>query len=274
MSMTGKLAVLILTCAVLASALGITAYQYSELNEKYAQAQSEYNTLQSEHELLLSNYNALESKHQTLNDTYHTLLDDYSQLNQRNQILIIEYNELNSSYQILALNYTALSANYTTLEQNYDILSNNYTVLSNQYASLFNNYNILSEAFNQPLPYENTPSTSQLELWLTDDKTNEIQYTDPNFICGDFSAMLSLHAKTSHWDMGMVGVFGYTETHDPFDHAFNAILATEGLVYVEPQTDDVWWYQNHESMSEGLWWEYPGTGYVYIEQYIIILSYD
>lgn len=258
--MNKKLIALVLACITLSAALAATSYLYIQL-------QSNYNELKTEHELIQSSYSALIAANRDLNDTNNRLMNNYSQLNQKYQILIIQRNELNASYRILTLNYTEL-------EQTNQNLTNDYTVLNSQYTSLFSDYNALSAAFNQPLSYETIPATSQLEQWLATDNTNTNQYMDPNFICGDFSAMLSLHAKLNHWDIGMIGVLGHTRTQARFDHAFNAMLTTDGLVYIEPQTDQVWWYQNHQPMTEGAWWQYPGAGNVYIESYIIILTYN
>lgn len=272
---------IVLAYIVLSSALGLSGYLYFNLDAKHTKLQSDYNSLVNNYNILESNYYGLESDYQTLNNTHHILINDYTQLlnnhtqlNQTHQILILEYNELNASYRILAYNYTELSNNYTTLEQDYTDLLNEYMVLQGQYESLFNDYNALLEAFNEPLSYEEIPSTYELEQWLAIDETDETRYVEPNFICGDFAVMLSLHAKMKHWDMGVIGVFGHTESLESFAHAFNAIICDEGLVYVEPQTDEVWWYENHEEMTEGTWWEFPDFGDIYVEEYIIVVWYN
>ena len=82
---------------------------------------------------------------------------------------------------------------------------------------------------------------SQLQSWLAVDGTNEFQYIFPDFICQDYAATLMLHARTQEWQMGLVNVYGYdTNTRVEWNHALNAIITTEGLVYVEPQNDRVW----------------------------------
>lgn len=286
---------IVLTYIVLGSGLGLSGYFYLDLDKKYGKLQSDHNSLVNKCNVLQSNYHGLESDYQSLNNTHrilvkdytqlnqthHSLLNNYTQLNQTHQILILEYNELNSFYQILMLNYTELKrdhdelfVNYTMLELDYTDLSNEHLVLQGQYTSLFNDYNALLEAFNEPLSYEEIPFTYELEQWLAIDETDEIRYAEPNFVCGDFAVMLSLHAKLKHWDMGVVGVIGHTESYESFAHAFNAMICGEGLVYVEPQTDEVWWYENHKEITEGLWWEFPGFGNIYVEDYIIILWYD
>jgi hypothetical protein len=244
--MNRKSVSIVLAYIALSSALGLSGYLYFDLNKKHAKLQSNYDSL-------LNKYDLLQSDYQTLNNTHRILVNDYIQLNQTH------YSLLN---------------NYTTLELNYTDLSNEYAAIQAQYEGLFNDYNALLEAFNEPLFHEQIPLTYELEEWLATDKTDKIQYHEANFVCGDFAVMLSLHAKLKHWDMGVVAVFGYTESYESFDHAFNVMMCDEGLVYAEPQTDEVWWYENHEEMYGGMWWEFPEYGYIYVEQYIGILLYD
>jgi hypothetical protein len=52
--------------------------------------------------------------------------------------------------------------------------------------------------------------------------------------------------------MGMVYLHGhFTDTKKEFNHAFNVIYTSEGLTYVEPQTDEIWWYANHSEIPAG-----------------------
>jgi len=242
--------------------------QNESLRRQYDTSQNLRNSLVTQNEELIDqiegltyNTTLLQNQVDALQTNYINLNESYTQINQTHQILILEYSELNTSYRILEYNYTDLS--------------DECVFLQGRYESLFNDHNALLEAFNEPLFYEEIPTTSELEEWLTTDETDEIWYDYPDFICGDFAVMLSQHAKLEHWDMGVVGVFGYDENYDSYDHAFNAIITTEGLVYVEPQTDEVWWYADHEEISEGIWWEFSEeVGYVYVEDYIVILWYD
>jgi hypothetical protein len=94
-----------------------------------------------------------------------------------------------------------------------------------------------------------------------------------NFVCGDYAVMLAFHAKLMGWDMGVVAVLGKKADGSEFNHAFNAITCREGLVYVEPQTDEVWWYSGHSEIQPGGWYEYPGFGQVYVREYVIVVLY-
>ena len=251
---------IVLAFIALSSVLGLSGYLYFDLDNRHKRLQLDCNSLVTEYDLLQANYDGLESDLEKLHDTHRILVNDHTQLNETHQDLILDYNQLNASYQILAYNHTELKQDYSEL--------------SNQYTSLFTDYNALLKAFNDPLSYEEIPSTYELEQWLVIDETDGIQYGEPNFMCGDFAVMLSLHAKMKHWDMGVVAVFGHTVSNESFAHAFNAIICDEGLVFVEPQTDEVWWYENHEEILEGTWLEFPGFGSIYVEKYDEILWYD
>jgi len=245
--MKTKVKLLLVALIITAVLCVFEGYQYFSLIGKYGVLEKEYLKIRQE----------LES----LNRTYQTLLANHTQLHASFLELAWNHEELKREHQQLLTNYTDLLSKYRTL--------------TSKYQALVEDYQKLSEAFNEPLSYEELPTINELIYWLTfEDQTDKIAYNYPDFICGDFAFMLALHAKLKHWDMGVVAIFGYDEKREPFAHVFNAILCKEGLVYVEPQTDDVWWYENHKEITEGKWYEYPGKGRIYVERYIIILRYD
>lgn len=107
-------------------------------------------------------------------------------------------------------------------------------------------------AFAAPLENKQVPTLSQFQNWLASDQTNTIQYNPPDFVCKDFAATLVVHARAQELQMGLVFVRGYdVNSHQDWNHAFNAIVTTEGLVYVEPQDDGVWWYADHAAIQSG-----------------------
>ncbi|MEM1547354.1 MAG: hypothetical protein QXP91_12970 [Candidatus Methanomethylicia archaeon] len=86
--------------------------------------------------------------------------------------------------------------------------------------------------------------------------------------------MLAIYVKTKHWDMGVIAIWGYVkEKGEKYAHILNAIITKEGLVYVEPQTDNVWWYGEHEEIRAGITYQFPDGKWVYIEDVKIILQY-
>jgi len=53
--------------------------------------------------------------------------------------------------------------------------------------------------------------------------------------------------------MGIVAVFGYDKNYKPYAHAFNAIITTQGLRYIEPQNDYFWSYKDGLPIREYRW---------------------
>jgi len=254
-----KTAAIILLVIALVPTIAGLAIKYTELDRQYNTLATDHRALSNSHTALQNNYENLETTYQTLNTSYRTLDQKYTTLDDKYATLNDKYTNLNNVYANINTSYATLNTQYITLNQ--------------QYASLFQNYTQLSQAFNQPLTDETTPTLTQLYEWLTTDNTDSITYTTPNFICGDFAAMLSEHAKLMHWDIGIVAVWGYTETMEEFAHAFNAVIINQGLVYVEPQTDHFWWYDGHQEISSGGVWEISGQ-MIYVEDYSVIVWYS
>jgi hypothetical protein len=176
-------------------------------------------------------------------------------------------------YYVLIEEHYNLKAEYNELQRKYNLLRGNFSALKLDYINLQADYSTLEDVFNSPLDYEKTPTLLELERWLEEDETDRISYSYPNFICGDFAVMLSQHAKLKGWDMGIVAIRGYTEDLTSYAHAINAIKTVEGLVYIEPQDDSVWWYEGHQEIDEYVWFEIGDT-WVYVQDVIIVVSYD
>lgn len=245
--------------------------QYSDLEIlriKYSFLQEDYATLQEDRNVLEQRYASLESEH-------NSLISQYSALGLEHDSLKQEYTSLQSECSALQSEYLTLASEYNSLSQDFDSLQSEYNYLDQEYEKLFSDYQLLKEVFDKPLTYKQVPTIKDLQKWIRyEDQTNTLEYDDPDFLCGDFAAMLAFHAKVKHWDMGVIGVFGYDrETHEDYAHAFNAIVTTEGLVYVEPQNDDVWWYEDHEEISIGTIYEVEEDQRVYVEDVIVILRY-
>jgi hypothetical protein len=198
------------------------------------------------------------------------LEDTYVQLNSSYSSLFNAYSALNSTYGELLTRYSTLNATYNELLKQYSALNASYS----QLLSLNSSYAKLYTALYEPLTNKTVPTTEELQAWLREDPTNTIAYNMPNFVCGDYAVMLAFHAKLMGWDMGVVAILGKKADGSEFNHAFNAVTCREGLVYVEPQTDNVWWYSGHSEIQPGGWYEYPGFGQVYVQEYIIVVLYD
>jgi hypothetical protein len=79
------------------------------------------------------------------------------------------------------------------------------------------------------------PNYNQVISFVDSDKTDQNEYSFPDYVCYDFTADLSNNAFESGYRCGFV----YIEFHDGA-HAIVCFNTTDqGLVYVEPQTDEI-----------------------------------
>ncbi|MEM1566499.1 MAG: hypothetical protein QW510_05395 [Candidatus Bathyarchaeia archaeon] len=212
---------------------------------------SELEALESRYEGLLSTYQKLLRDNMVLNESYITLKQNYTVLSENFERLMVEYVELQSKYEVLLDDYQALLSNYTTLKAAYG------EVCFAVYSPLWSNETV-------------TPTVSELKSWLTEDDTDSLPYSEWDFVCGDFAVMLSIRARMKHWDMGIVAVLGRDTYGNKFNHAFNAIRCVEGLVYVEPQNDQVF----YGPIGERSWYNHPGFGRIYVETFIVVVPYQ
>ncbi len=167
------------------------------------------------------------------------------------------------------------------LQSELDNLQEQYDTLQAQYSSLFADHEALKAAFEDPLSHPTTPTISQVRNWLPTDSTDENTYVDGVWTCGDFAAMLMTRAKEMNWRIRIAVIFysfegesGYGNIGDVYGshgHAFNVIECTDGIWYIEPQSDATWylvrsgtndrtefylhWYYNFEDSTRGTIWD-------------------
>jgi len=180
-----------------------------------------------------------------------TLLEGYMylQTNSRIETLAKENSVLGSRYTDLNDTYGKMKEKYSNLTSEQDALRAELSVISTRYNELLERYNRLLMLVDRPLRTRLIPTVSELESWLKSDETDKLTYQE-DFNCLDFSLTLSEMARTNNWKMGVVFVHGYNNvTLEKYVHAFNAILTAEGLVYVEPMTDQIWWYSEHRKIE-------------------------
>lgn len=181
-------------------------------------------------------------------------------------------NVTESAYSDLLSKFNEISRRHGTLSGSYDRLVEERDNLTKRYNELAERYTLL----DLPLKNETVPSTSELEHWLQTDGTNEYEYDDPDFMCIHFSVILMLHARAQHFNMGVILVYGHrNETGEPFSHSINAIITTEGLVYVEPQLDKVWWLEDHSEITNGTAYRFPmSLEPIYVDGIFIFFDYQ
>ena len=138
-----------------------------------------------------------------------------------------------------------------SLQTAYDSLQEDYDTLLSDYADLFSDLQALETAFEDPLEDPDTPTYTQLRNWLAQDTTDECEYVDGVWSCGDFAAMLMTRAKEMNWRIRIAVIF-YSLEGEPYygstlsvygshGHAFNVIECTDGIWYIEPQSDGLWY---------------------------------
>ena len=171
--------------------------------------------------------------------------------------------------------------------------------MSEKYGELLTDYNQLTEDYNilnSPLDNYTYPTIDDVKDWLVDDNTDEAEYIEDLWMCGDFASMLMTRAKLMEWRMRIAVMFysyegddGWQDSTDPFGeygHIFNVILCqdydgdgTLDWIYIEPQTVAVWHVYNYyndfihyeiwetlDDMDETVWSEpYYINHYSYFE---------
>lgn len=223
-----------------------------------------YIDVYSRHKQLTSDYNKLEGEYTELTIDYAELMEEYIELND-------DYNELEDDYNNLTLEYNDLVDDYNSL--------------SSSYSSLCGSYQSVLNVLEKPLTSYVIPTISEVHFWLSSDNTDEYDYVNNTWMCGDFSAMLMVRAKAKNWRM-RIAVISFSREGDAmynmnypygeYGHAFNLIYCQDGsdsdseldLYYIEPQTDRVWWINygddNHELhyiMWGGYYYGYWGDPY-------------
>jgi len=261
-----KILVCFLTVALaVTSTLAVTLYQqqtrlrqdFERLQESYEQLQNSYLSLHQDYLELLTRFESLAGEYAELTSQYATLSAQYSNLTKSFNQLLGTYEELSQNYRVLSENYSALIASYETLQGKYFALNELYIQLQSNYTTLENAYNNLSEQherlirlWNEPLEYVVEPSVQELVQWLEQDQTDSLAYDPEKFLCGDFTIMLIQHAKEMNWrilfsviefDFYEENPDGTRSHHGMHAHAFASIFTTEGIVYIEPQTDLVFY---------------------------------
>ena len=242
------------------------------LESQNMELQKNYSRLLLSHELLLEEFRMLNQSYVTLSQNYTALTEHYQKVLAEYVRLTLDYASLNLTYQKLLQNYTDLEGQTFELRSEYENLSSAYQRLLANYSEVKSEFERLYFAVYKPLLSNETetPSIDELKDWLEKDETDKISYTYPDFVCGDFAVMLSMHAKLNHWDMGVVAVLGTTADGREFDHAFNAIRCKEGLVYVEPQNDEIF----YGPILEGTSYYHPGFGQINVNLFIIVVLYQ
>ena len=148
------------------------------------------------------------------------------------------------------------SQQITALEEQVTTLETELSDLQAEFSNLFSDYDTLREAFEEPLEDPITPTIDQVRGWLAVDDTDECPYEDGVWTCGDYAAMLMTRVKEKNWRIRIAVVsysldgdssYGvYNQPYGRYGHAFNVIECTDGIWYIEPQSDATWYFVNNQ----------------------------
>ncbi len=164
-----------------------------------------------------------------LQQRYDTLMEYYIELQTDNQELnrVVE----NSAYELSSLRYEL------------DVLSQEHSSLQNDWDSFF----------SDQIYYE-TPSINQLTNWLATDSTDQHTISS-TYTQVDQAILLSLRAKKQKIKLGVIIVYG-TFTEELSEYIYNVVeMEGEYVVYIDPQTDEIWWTLGYEEISPDRIWD-------------------
>ena len=180
-------------------------------------------------------------------------------------------NMTESAYSDLLSEFNDLSRKYPNLLERCDRLEGEKNDLLEQYNELAERYSWL----DLPLETRRVPTINELRLWLRDDETDKYEYDYPDFICFHFTILLMLHGRAQHYDIGVVAIYGYDdETGDAFSHSVNAVMSSQGLVYIEPQLDEVWWVEENLEITNGTTHIFPiADNLIYVEEIEVLFDF-
>ena len=158
---------------------------------------------------------------------------------------------LTNQISLLNTHVNNLESQLNTLESQHENLQVQYNNLLDEYNDLFSDFEQLRTAFEKPLTNPIIPTISQVQSWLSQDDTDQNSYVSNVWMCGDYAAMLMTRAKEMNWRIRIVvmfysfeGEWGYGSTTNLYGtdgHVFNLIDCTDGIWYIEPQSDGTWY---------------------------------
>ncbi len=181
-----------------------------------------------------------------LQQRYDTLMEYYTKLQADNQDLNLVAE--NRAYQI------------SLLQTELDVLSQEYSALQNDWDSLF----------SDQTQYE-APSINQLTDWLAADSTDQHTISG-SYTVVDQAILLSLEAKNQKVKLGVITVYG-NFTEELSEYTYN-VVETEGgyVVYIDPQTDEIWWTPGYEEVSQDKIWNLGKYVSVYVTEVDTIIT--
>jgi hypothetical protein len=184
--------------------------------------------------------------------------DSRDNLQQRYDALYEYYSQIQTQNQIL----TQLNENLTIQISN---IENELTQTKEDLSNLQSDWETV---FSDEIQYQ-YPSTNQLKTWLALDETDQ-KTLNQEYTATQPAIHLSLMAKTQNWKLGAVTIYGnFTDTAQ---YTYNLVELEPGImVYINPQTDRVWWTAYFEEITPNKQWVLEDYG-VFVTRVDIILD--
>lgn len=177
--------------------------------------------------------------YQGSSEKYSSLWEDYGNLTARHLSLKNDYEKLENDYEELRGVYNTLNIQYRNLNSDYESLKAKLSSLYNQYNRLSNDYSSLKKAYEtlwEGRGYDiRDPTYNEVLEFISSDKTDENEYDPGSYTCINFAADVKNNAFYKGYRCGYVYILFPDSGHAIV--CFNTV--DRGLVFIEPQSDDV-----------------------------------
>jgi hypothetical protein len=115
------------------------------------------------------------------------------------------------------------------------------------------------------------PNLAHIDAWLSEDTTDNLTFNE-GFTKEYLSVLLSLKAQQMKWRIGIVEISGNFTSDNVSREIFNVIQTDEGLVYIDPQTDNIWWNEQFEETTIDKNWKI-NNDIIKVTEIIYVLDY-
>jgi uncharacterized phage infection (PIP) family protein YhgE len=228
---------------------------------------------------------SLELGNDQLSTEIDVLQDNYDELKDRYSELLTNYSRQNSEYESLKTEQALAQIELDKLQESLDTLNDEYSSLESEFGSIKQENQVLQEELSKladiqknweeviDLEFSNTdiPTVSQLRDWLQLDNTNTMSIND-DLTETQIALILSLSARERHWKIGILSLRGTDSLNENFEATVNVINLLNGPVYINPLTDEVWWYNDFDEINIGETSNLGAYGEIAITQIEVILT--
>lgn len=128
--------------------------------------------------------------------------------------------------------------------------------------NFFGMYVLLESMPQVPSPFIYTPTSTEVYEWLINVDTTNLEEYNETFMCGDFAITLINHMRERGWRGLFVAMEFDNYTENPtgiqkcygnWGHAIVAIECIDGIWFIEPQTDGMWYWCNETHTHLDVW---------------------